>query len=100
MENPFLEINNRLDEVLGKVNQVLDKNLNADGLDKDEFFLIDQAADYLGVKKSTIYTYTRTRKIRHYKRATNIYFKKSELNDYILKGLVEEKSAKNRGKII
>ena len=77
-----------------KVNLVLQSNLNQDGLDKDEFVLIDKAVEYLGLKESTLYTYTRNKRLRHYKRGGRVYFKKSELNAFIEKGLVEERSSK------
>lgn len=89
MENPFLTILERLTNIESKVDAAISTTKNADGLSKDDFLLIDAAAEYLGVKKSTLYSYTRQKKIRHYKVSTNVYFKRSDLNDYIGSGLID-----------
>lgn len=84
-ENLFL----LLEALNVKVETVIASKRNPDGLDKDEFVQAEKAAEYLGVKLSTLYSYTRARKLRHYKRGTTLYFSKTELNEYIRAGVVE-----------
>ncbi len=94
MENPFEKIYQKLEEVLEKQDRFIASNLNKDGLDQDTFLTVKATADYLGLKVSTIHSYTRGRKIPHYKRGATIYFKRSELNDYISKGVIQPKPKK------
>lgn len=94
MGNPFEDLMEMLREVEYKVEKIIKMNLNEDGFNKDEFVKVEEAAEYMGLKKSTLYAYARERKLRHYKRGANLYFSKKEINDYIRKGLVEEKGAR------
>jgi excisionase family DNA binding protein len=93
IENPFQFLFDKMEKIESKVDVVVSARLNADGLNKDEFLSVEQTAEYLGVKTSTIYSYTRSRKLRHYKRGSMIYFRRSDINAYIEQGLVEGKSA-------
>lgn len=91
MDNPFETIYKKLEEFAEKQDQFLATALNRDGLNPDEFLTMQATAEYLGLKVSTIQSYTRGRKLPHYKRGSSIYFKKSELNDYISAGRIEPK---------
>lgn len=92
MENPFEVLMEQMRQLNYKVESILKLKLNEDGLDKDEFVKVEEAAAYMDLKESTLYAYARTKKIRHYKRGANLYFSKNDINDYIRKGLVEEKN--------
>lgn len=50
-----------------------------------EFLSLPEAAEYIGVSKSTIYKLTHKKKIRYYKpNGKLIYFEKQDLTDFIL----------------
>jgi excisionase family DNA binding protein len=51
---------------------------------KKQFLTLNEAADYLGVSKSTIYQYTHQKIIPYYKPAGRlIYFKIDDLNNFL-----------------
>lgn len=49
-----------------------------------EILSIDEAAEYTGFAKQTLYTFTSQRTIPHFKRGKNILFKRSELESWML----------------
>ena len=49
-----------------------------------DFLNIDQAAEYLGLSKPSLYKLTSERKIVSYKPARTLYFKEEDLKNYIL----------------
>jgi len=51
-----------------------------------EILSVDEAADFLGISKQTIYQHVHKRKIPHSKRGRRLFFRRSELNDWIDKG--------------
>ena len=51
-----------------------------------ELLSIDEAADFLGISKQTIYQHVHYRKIPHSKRGRRLFFRRSELNEWIDKG--------------
>jgi len=55
----------------------------------DEFLTIRQAASYLNLSTSKIYKLTHTKSIRYYKPGKTVYFKRSDLAEYILANIVE-----------
>lgn len=53
----------------------------------DKPLTFQEAAEYLGISKSTLYKKTAKKKIPFYKNQGKlIYFKKSELNDWVYQG--------------
>lgn len=92
MENPFEAILAEIRDYRAEVKEVIDKSKNEHGLDKDEFLRLEPAAEYLGVKASTLRSYINQKVIVYYKRSTMIYLKKSDLNEYIEQGKVEKKN--------
>ncbi|MBR09479.1 MAG: DNA-binding protein [Rickettsiales bacterium] len=85
MENPFEVILERLD----KIESLLEK-LQSDEIavkNKEEKFLSPQeAADFLGDALATLYGRTSKNEIPFYKRGKKLYFKKSELIEWIEAG--------------
>ncbi|MEM6736725.1 MAG: helix-turn-helix domain-containing protein [Bacteroidota bacterium] len=85
MENPFKVILHRLD----KIESLLEK-LQSDKTaieSKEENFLSPQeAADFLGDALPTLYGRTSKNEIPFYKRGKKLYFKKSELIEWIEAG--------------
>jgi excisionase family DNA binding protein len=51
---------------------------------EDELFAIEQAAEYLNLKKATLYGLVCHRKIPYLKPGKKLYFKKSDLTNWIL----------------
>lgn len=51
---------------------------------KKEFLTSEEAANYLGIAKITLYTYTSKRIIPYYKSRRKIYIKISDLDEFIL----------------
>jgi len=51
-----------------------------------EILSIEEAANLLGISKQTIYQHVHNRKIPHSKRGRRLFFRRSELNDWIDKG--------------
>jgi len=55
-----------------------------------KFLTLEEASDYLGLKKSTLYLYTHKRVIPFYKpRGRKVYFKISDLNNFLEQGRVK-----------
>jgi len=57
-------------------------------VDKPDLVFIDEAAEITGLKKSTIYLKSSKKEIPHMKRGRKLYFKRSELLEWIEKGKV------------
>jgi len=90
MENPFELILERLNtiESLLRSSKKTDPVLNAP---VNEIFNMAQAADYLGLAKSTVYKMTSSRLIPHSKVSKKIIFKRNELEEWITKHKVKTK---------
>jgi excisionase family DNA binding protein len=59
---------------------------------------IDEAASIVKLKRSTLYALTSRRQIPHYKRGGKLYFRRSELIDWLTQGrrpVVDEAAATN-----
>jgi excisionase family DNA binding protein len=48
-----------------------------------------QAVEYLNLAKATLYKFTACREIRHFKKGKKLYFKKSELDEWILESRIK-----------
>ncbi|MBA0885146.1 helix-turn-helix domain-containing protein [Flavobacterium undicola] len=81
MENPFELILERLDRI-EKAIQKLDIREEPKALVK-ELQNLEQLSSYLKVSKSAIYKLTSTKEIPHYKNGHKLYFKKSEIDEWI-----------------
>ena len=83
MENPFETIMVKLNSIermlieLSK-NKELEKRRIAD---ENEFFSINEIANYLKLARATVYKMTCERKIPYYKRNGKLYFVKKEIFD-------------------
>jgi len=51
---------------------------------KKTFLTTEEAAAYLGIAMTTLYSYTSRRYIPHYKTRRKIYFKIEDLQNYVL----------------
>src|ERR1700756_237542 len=87
MENPFDLILNRLDGIESLLKELKGQTVKADSI-AFEIMNINQTAEYIGIAKSTMYKFTSCRMIPHFKQGKKIYFKKSELDEWITKNKV------------
>ena len=88
MENPFDIIVQRLDSIEKLLNE-LSKNANNSKppKDTDEIMTVQQLSDYLTIARQTIYGKCSSKEIPYYKRGKRLYFKKSEINNWINNGI-------------
>lgn len=82
MENPFELIMRKLDAIeslLRNVSSVPDKQLAPVA----EVLNLNQASEYISLSKSAIYKKTSERNIPHFKKGKKLYFKRSELDEWL-----------------
>ena len=101
MENPFLEITARLDALAVDVRALKSRTMN----DKpaDEIGGLDLAVEITGLARRTIYKLTHRREIPHRRVGGRLYFRRSELEQWIDAGrrrtvaeIAEERMAGNK----
>lgn len=80
-----LELSNLIEESLRKVLLHASVQHEEDGA-LPELLSINQAAQYLNLAKQTLYGFTSKGAIPYLKRGKKLYFKKSELNNWISEG--------------
>jgi excisionase family DNA binding protein len=80
MENPFEIILERLDRIEKAIQNL---SVGKTKAPVDELWDIAQVASYLKITKSTIYKLTSTSEIPHYKNGHRLYFKKSDIDEWI-----------------
>ncbi len=89
----FDQLPKAVGELLTKVDYVisrLDEKKEADGssptLDDDQMMTMDEACQFIGKKRSTMYSLTSERRIPYRKRGNKLYFFKKELVEWIQSG--------------
>lgn len=80
MENPFDIILQRLDRIEQAIQNL---NIGEPKAPVNELLDVEQVASYLKVTKSAIYKLTSTSEIPHYKNGKRLYFKKSDIDEWI-----------------
>lgn len=80
MENPFDLFSEKLDRIEKAIQNL---NLNNRVVPEDQSMNISEVADYIKVAKSTIYGLTHKNTIPNYKIGKKLYFKKSEIDEWI-----------------
>lgn len=80
MENPFEMILTRLDRI-----EKLIIEMSGERTDNDLVLDVKQAARYTHLSLSRIYKFTSQKEIPHYKKGKRLYFKKSELREWLTK---------------
>ena len=85
MENPFELIISRLDHIETLLQNVSSRNLiEVSRKEEITFFDVKGVSEYLYMTKSTIYKMTSDRRIPHYKRSKLLYFKKEEIDQWVM----------------
>ena len=88
MENPFEIIEQRLNSIEQLLTElVTNANKPVIGEDKEELMTVDQLSDYLTIARQTIYGKCASKELPYYKSGKRLYFKKSEINNWINRGI-------------
>ena len=89
----FDQLPKAVGELLTKVDYVisrLDEKKDADGVsptqDDDQMMTMEEACQFIGKKRSTMYSLTSERRIPYRKRGNKLYFFKKELVEWIQSG--------------
>ncbi len=72
--------NHKINKQLNKIEQFIEEHT----LVKKRILSLKEAASYTGISKSTLYKMVSDRRIKHYKPAKNIFFKREDLDSYML----------------
>lgn len=96
------EVNNRMKKLENLIESSISKmNINENTIASEKLLVIDDVVKLLGLAKQTIYKKTRDKELPHFKRGKIIYFKESEIMEYINGGKIlsneeiEQKAAMN-----
>lgn len=89
-DNPFEILNNRLDEIFIRLEEIQKSNVSTTNLEESkEIMTVKQAAEYLNLSIYSIYAKTSQKSIPHAKRGRHLYFFKDDLRNWL-------KSAKSK----
>ena len=91
MENPFEIILTKLNSIEKAI-----EKLNSNVKEVDDFMNIEQAANFVGLSKATIYGLTHKQKIPYFKASKRLYFEKSDLVNWITSSKVNTKKELNQ----
>ncbi len=83
MENPFEVIQNKLDRITELLEKLISTQEGAHKKNESEIMTIDDASALLSISKQTIYRYTSSRHIPHFKKGKKLYFKKEDLIKWV-----------------
>lgn len=86
MENHFEIILEKLNNI-EKAIEILNTSSNID----DDFKNIEQVSSFIGLSKPTIYVLTHKQKIPYFKASKRLYFKKSDIVNWITSSKVKTK---------
>lgn len=93
MENPFeliMEKLNGIEKLLLQRNQPT-SNVIMTEIKVHDIMNLAQVCDYISVSKSCIYKFTSSRTIPHFKTGKRIYFKKTEIDEWLTKNKIKTK---------
>ena len=91
MENPF-EI---ILEKLNSIEKAIEK-LKTTSNDDEDFMTLEQVSLFIGLAKPSVYGLVHKRQIPHFKASKRLYFKKSDVVNWITSGKVNTKQEINR----
>ncbi|TKC00165.1 helix-turn-helix domain-containing protein [Pedobacter cryophilus] len=85
MENPFETILIRLDRIENLIRELIGERTDIDiNVDNDIVLDVKQASKYIHLSVSRVYKFTSEKEIPHYKKGKRLYFKKTELRDWLM----------------
>ncbi|SDH32567.1 transcriptional regulator, AlpA family [Flavobacterium omnivorum] len=82
-------------EKLNNIEKAIEK-LNTSSNNDDDFMNIEQVASFVGLSKATVYGLILQRKIPHFKVGKRLYFKKSEIVNWIISSKVKTEQEVNQ----
>ena len=83
MENPFEIIMERLNSIENQLKEVLQSTTIRSVKNVPELLTLPQLSDYIGLAKQTIYKYSYSKTIPHYKTGKKLVFKKEEIDEWL-----------------
>lgn len=87
MNNPFVEITERLTNIEASLNQIKNNSTQTDPTEPSkEFLTVDEVAALLRLTKPTVYTKCHKRELPYMKRGSRLYFSKDDIVKYIKEG--------------
>jgi len=86
MENPFELINQRLDKIEHLLIELKANQINDNPRPTEMFMNVQQVAEYLSLSVQTIYGLTSRLEVPTIKKGKRLYFKKAEIDEWLLKG--------------
>jgi excisionase family DNA binding protein len=94
MENPFellLEKLSKIEKDLLEIKEIK-SSYSASRSSSNELMNIQEVAEYLSLSVPTLYGYTSHMEIPHMKRGKRLYFRKNEIDEWLLKSRVKTRS--------
>ena len=89
MENPFETIQNKLDRITELQEKLISSQVVTHKNNESEIMTIDEASALLSIAKPTIYGYTSSRNIPHFKKGKRLYFIKEDLLKWVQEGKIK-----------
>ena len=87
MSNIILTTHSELEELIQQsIRKVINEGIKEPPEGVKEIFTIDEASKFLNLAKQTIYGFTSKNLIPFIKRGKKLYFKKAELNNWLMEG--------------
>ena len=87
MNNPFTDLNLRLDNIESLLGVLLQKSEQSEPIKRGEDLLnVTQAAELLSLKPQSIYGKVSKRELPHIKNGGRLYFLRKELLEYLKRG--------------
>ena len=88
MENPFEKLNQKIDNVECLLQTISECLFAKTEKDSKEFLTLIEAADFLDLSKSSVYSKVSQGMITHIKKGKRLYFSKEDLISYLNQGKV------------
>lgn len=85
-ENPFKILEDRLQKIEDLLKKTMFENVSKQVEKEPEYLNLEQAANFLLLAKSTVYSYCSTGRLPFIKKHSKLYFKKSELENWLNSG--------------
>jgi len=83
MENPFEIIDAKLDRIIHLLELLKSNENKGQGNIDSEIMNIEQLASFIGCSKYTVYGYTSSRSIPHFKKNKRLFFRRTDIVKWI-----------------
>ena len=85
------ELLTKVDYVISRLDEKKEADSSSPTSDDDQMMTMDEACQFIGKKRSTMYSLTSERRIPYRKRGNKLYFFKKELVEWIQSGVAYDK---------